>query len=97
MSLNGVGIDRDNLVQSVQSNIAILMISELSNRSDYDSYRMLLSLLLRNLPSMLIAITRRPVSASISRTVNTVSYRIEFPTFLDESVLVATCKPIEQV
>lgn len=42
---------------------------------------------------MLIAITRSPVSASISRTVRTVSYKIELPTFFDESVLVATCTP----
>jgi hypothetical protein len=39
---------------------------------------------------MLIAITRNPLSASISRTVKTVSYKIEFPTFLVASVLVAT-------
>lgn len=37
-----------------------------------------------------MAMTRRPVSASISRTVKTVSYKIEFPTFFVESVLVAT-------
>ena len=41
-----------------------------------------------------MAITRSPVSASISRTVRTVSYKIELPTFFDESVLVATCVPI---
>lgn len=41
---------------------------------------------------MLMAMTRRPLSASISRTVSTVSYSIEFPTFFDESVLVATYK-----
>lgn len=52
---------------------------------------MLLSLLLKNLPRILIAMTRRPLSASISRTVMTVSYRIELPTFLVESVFVATC------
>lgn len=40
-----------------------------------------------------MAITRSPVSASISRTVRTVSYKIELPTFFDESVLVATCVP----
>lgn len=39
-----------------------------------------------------MAMTRRPLSASISRTVSTVSYSIEFPTFFVESVLVATCK-----
>lgn len=52
---------------------------------------MLLSRLLKNLPKMLIAITRSPSSASISSTARTVSYKIEFPTFLVESVLVATC------
>jgi hypothetical protein len=51
---------------------------------------MLLSRLLRNFPRMLIAMTRRPLSASMSNTVETVSYRIEFPTFFVESVLVAT-------
>jgi hypothetical protein len=53
---------------------------------------MLLSLLPKNLPKMLIAITRSPLSDSISKIVNTVSYRIEFPTFLEESVFVATCE-----
>lgn len=52
---------------------------------------MLLSLLLRNLPSILMAMTRKPVSASISKTVKTVSYNIELPTFFVESVFVATC------
>lgn len=52
---------------------------------------MLLSRLLRNLPRMLMAMTRSPLSASISRTVMTVSYRMELPTFFVESVLVATC------
>ena len=51
---------------------------------------MLLSLLLKNFPRMLIAMTLRPLSASISRTARTVSYKMEFPTFLVESVLVAT-------
>ena len=39
--------------------------------------RMLFSLLPKNLPQimMLIATTRKPVSASISKTVNTISYR----------------------
>ena len=54
------------------------------------AYRMLLSLLLKNFPRILIAMTRSPVSASISRTVSTVSYKMEFPTFFDESVFVAT-------
>lgn len=55
------------------------------------AHRMLLSRLVKNFPKILIAITRNPESASISSTVKTVSYRIELPTFLDESVLVATC------
>lgn len=38
-----------------------------------------------------MAMTRSPLSASISSTVMTVSYRMELPTFLVESVLVATC------
>mgnify|MGYP007100401271 CR=1 FL=1 len=37
-----------------------------------------------------MAMTRRPLSASMSRIVRTVSYRIELPTFLAASVLVAT-------
>lgn len=52
---------------------------------------MLLSLLPKNLPRMLIAITRSPDSASISKMVKTASYRIELPTFFAPSVLVATC------
>lgn len=36
--------------------------------------------------------TLNPLSASISRTVKTVSYSIEFPTFFVESVFVATWK-----
>ena len=51
---------------------------------------MLLSRLLKNFPKMLIAMTRRPLSASISNTVITVSYKMELPTFLVESVFVAT-------
>jgi hypothetical protein len=39
---------------------------------------------------MLIAITLNPLSASISRIVNTVSYKIALPTFLLASVFVAT-------
>ena len=52
---------------------------------------MLLSLLLKNLPRMFTPSTRRPESASISRIVSTASYKIEFPTFFDDSVFVATC------
>lgn len=51
---------------------------------------MLLSRLLRNFPRILIAMTRKPLSASISKTVMTVSYKIELPTFFVESVFVAT-------
>ena len=54
-------------------------------------YRMLLSRFPRNFPRMLIAMTRRPFSASISRIVRTVSYKMAFPTFFADSVLVATC------
>lgn len=54
------------------------------------SYLILLSRFVKNFPRMLIAITLKPLSASISRTVNTVSYSIEFPTFFVESVFVAT-------
>lgn len=53
-------------------------------------YRMLLSRLPKNLPKMLMAITLRPDSASMSKIVKTASYRIEFPTFLADSVFVAT-------
>ena len=55
------------------------------------TYRVLLSLLERNLPRMLTPRTRRPESASMSRMVSTASYRMELPTFFDASVLVATC------
>lgn len=55
------------------------------------TYLILLSRLERNFPRMLTPSTRRPESASMSRIVRTASYRIEFPTFLDDSVLVATC------
>jgi hypothetical protein len=50
-----------------------------------------LSLLDRNRPRMLIARTRRPLSHWISIMVNTVSYKMECPTFFPDSVLVATC------
>ena len=53
-------------------------------------YLMLLSRLLKNFPRMLMAMTRSPLSASISSTVRTVSYRMELPTFFVESVFVAT-------
>ncbi len=53
-------------------------------------YLMLLSLLLKNFPRMLMARTRRALSDGVSMIVSTVSYKIELPTFLDDSVLVAT-------
>lgn len=53
-------------------------------------YLMLLSLLLKNFPRMLMAKTRRALSEGVSMMVKTVSYRIELPTFFDDSVLVAT-------
>jgi hypothetical protein len=40
----------------------------------------------------LIAMTLSPLSASISSTVKTVSYRMALPTFFVASVLVATCR-----
>jgi len=55
------------------------------------TYRMLLSLFERNFPRMLTPSTRRPESASMSRMVSTASYKMELPTFFDDSVLVATC------
>lgn len=58
---------------------------------------MLLSRLLKNFPRILMAITRNPLSASISSTVSTVSYKIEFPTFLVESVFVATWKQYQAI
>lgn len=54
------------------------------------TYLMLLSLLAKNLPRMLTPSTRKPESASISRIVSTASYKMELPTFLVESVFVAT-------
>lgn len=54
------------------------------------TYRILLSRLDRNFPRILTPSTRSPESASMSRIVSTASYNIEFPTFLDESVFVAT-------
>ena len=53
---------------------------------------MFLSLLSRNLPSILTANTLRPLSELISMMVLHVSYNIALPTFLLLSVLVATCK-----
>jgi hypothetical protein len=55
------------------------------------TYLMLLSRFDKNFPRMLTPSTRRPESASMSRMVSTASYRMEFPTFFEDSVLVATC------
>jgi hypothetical protein len=61
------------------------------------TYLMLLSRFDRNFPRMLTPSTRSPESASMSRIVSTASYRIEFPTFFDESVFVATCARISLI
>lgn len=53
-------------------------------------YRMFLSGLRRKRPRMLIASTRNPLSALIFMIVRAHSYRIAFPTFLADSVFVAT-------
>lgn len=94
--LDGVGVHSDNFIKGIESNISV--VRQISTRAVFAhailTHRILLSRLLRNLPRMLMAMTRRPLSASISNTVRTVSYRIEFPTFFVESVLVATCARI---
>lgn len=51
---------------------------------------MLLSRLERNLPNILIASTRNPPLSSMLMIVSTHSYRMAFPAFLFDSVLVAT-------
>jgi hypothetical protein len=53
---------------------------------------MFLSGLRRKRPRMLIASTRRPLSARIFMIVRAHSYRIALPTFFADSVLVATYK-----
>src|ERR1700722_62090 len=91
MSLDCVRVHRDNLVEGIEGNISGIKESQSEMaRNCVEIYRILLSRLLRNFPRILIAITRKPVSASISKMVKTVSYKIEFPTFFVESVLVAT-------
>src|SRR5271170_4161018 len=60
-------------------------------------YRILLSLFARNFPRILIPMTRSGVSASISKIVKTASYKIEFPTFFELSVFVATCAKISLI
>lgn len=50
-----------------------------------------LSLFERNLPRILMARTRSPLSDWISMMVSTVSYKMAWPTFLPDSVFVATC------
>lgn len=49
-----------------------------------------LSLLTKNRPRILMARTRNPLSLLISMMVRTVSYNMAWPTFLPDSVLVAT-------
>ena len=61
------------------------------------TYRILLSLFVRNFPRILTPSTRRPESASMSKIVRTDSYRIELPTFFEESVFVATCANISLI
>lgn len=95
MSLNGVSVYRHNFIKGIESDIAesiggMVSICDASWTLSGNTHRMLLSRLLRNLPRMLMAMTRRPLSASISRTVITVSYKMELPTFFVESVFVAT-------
>jgi len=90
MALDGVRVHGDYFVQGVQRNITGERAGLKREEQQESNYRMLLSRLLKNFPRMLIAITRRPVSASISRTVKTVSYRMAFPTFFVPSVFVAT-------
>lgn len=101
VTLDGVGIHSDDLVEGVEGDVsgeteerktkrAESWLRCEDSRSDCSTHRMLLSLFPKNFPRMLIAMTRSPLSASISRTARTVSYRIEFPTFFDESVFVAT-------
>lgn len=84
-----------NLVQGVECDISgpgiVCQLAE-ADKIGQGTHLMLLSLFPKNLPRILIAMTRRPLSDSISKIVKTVSYRIEFPTFLDESVFVATYK-----
>src|SRR5271170_101008 len=60
-------------------------------------YRILLSLFARNFPRILIPMTLNGVSASISKIVKTASYKIEFPTFFELSVFVATCAKISLI
>ena len=93
MSLYSRCVNGHDLVQRIKGDIAKLgsgINERFAFKDIVQTRRILLSRLDKNFPRMLIAITRKPVSASISSTVNTVSYRMEFPTFFVESVLVAT-------
>lgn len=97
MPLDCVGINADNFIERIESNVTVVdMLYQLFPskcevpQSKTKAYRILLSRLLKNLPSMLIAMTLKPCCASISRMVKTASYKMLFPTFLLESVLVAT-------
>lgn len=58
---------------------------------------MLLSRFDKNLPKILIARTRRPLVASMPIIVSTHSYKMAFPAFLFDSVLVATYKKIKNI
>lgn len=73
MTLYSARVHRNDFVESVEGHIPTRAMNKVELLTDGDRYRMLLSRLLRNLPRMLMAMTRRPLSASISRTVRTVS------------------------
>lgn len=83
MALDSIGVYADDLVESVESDVSakVVRMTRVSGRRERERQtgredatdRMLLSLLPKNFPRMLMAITRSPLSASISRTARTVS------------------------
>lgn len=73
MALYSARVHGDDFVQSIEGYIPMGSMGKVELNMNSDRYRMLLSRLLRNLPRMLMAMTRRPLSASISRMVRTVS------------------------
>lgn len=106
MALHGIDIQRDGLVEGGQGNVSVIakiwynnvglpsvschIVNSSPTNKVVKSHLMLLSLLLRNFPRILMARTRRALSEGVSMIVRTVSYKMELPTFLDDSVLVAT-------
>src|SRR5258708_3651877 len=72
VALNGICVHGDDFEKGIKGNIATSNISIILEFQGF-AYRMLLSRLLKNLPSILIAMTRKLLSATISRTVITVS------------------------